>query len=334
MRLGLAVPIEALGLAETLAVARDAETLGYDDLWTSEVGTVDGFAPLAALAEATTTTRLGLSLAPVFTRPAALLAMSAATLQTIAEGRFVLGLGSSSPAIVERWMGGTYERPLTRVRETVEAVRAMLSGEKVTIEGETIRSHDFRLGLGPTWVPIYIGALGPKMSRLAGEIADGILLSFATAEGAPILLDDFRAGARAAGRDPADLGVQCRVTVSADPDGPELQTMLRRFIVGYGTVPAYNAHLARQGFPAEAAAMAAAWAEGRRADALEAVSENLLRSLIPSGSPAECLERLGAYAAAGIDTVTIEPVSAAPDPAERRTRVRRLIEAIGALHAG
>jgi probable F420-dependent oxidoreductase len=330
MRLGLAVPIEALGLAGTMEVARDAEALGFTDLWTSEVGTSDGFSPLAALAEATTETRLGIALAPVYTRPAALLAMSAATVQTISAGRFVLGLGASSPPIVERWMGGTYERPLTTVRETAEAVRGMLSGEKIDVDGETIRSHDFRLGLGATWVPIHLGALGPKMFRLAGEIADGVLLSFVVAPAIPTLLEGFRDAAREAGRDPDELGVSARVTVCADEEGPETATMLRRFIAGYGTVPAYNAHLVRQGFPEEAEAMASAWADGRRKDAVAAVSENLLRTLIATGSVADCVERLKAYNAAGVDTVTIEPVSAAADPAERSRRVRATIEAIGA----
>jgi probable F420-dependent oxidoreductase len=250
--------------------------------------------------------------------------------QTISEGRFVLGLGASSPPIVERWMGGAYERPLTRVRETTEAVRAMLSGEKVEFAGETLRSEDFRLGLGPTWMPIHLGALGPKMFRLAGEIADGVLLSFVVADAVPTLLASFREAARDAGRDPDELEVSARVTVCADEEGPETATMLRRFIAGYGTVPAYNAHLVRQGFPAEAEAMASAWADGRRRDAVAAVSEDLLRKLIATGSVADCVKRLRAYGAAGVDTVTIEPVSAAADPAERGRRVRATIEAIGA----
>jgi probable F420-dependent oxidoreductase len=329
MKLGLTVPLEAIGLRESLALARDAEDLGYDELWSSEVATADGFAPLAALAATTRRVRLGVALVPAFSRPAALLAMSAATLQTISDGRFVLGLGASSPTIVGRWMGMDYARPRTRVRDTVDAVRALLTGEKVSFEGRDIHTHDFRLGLGPTWVPIYIGALGPRMYRLAGELADGVLMSFACAEGVPALLDDFRAGAQAAGRDPDELDVWCRVMVAADEEGPELRAMLRRFVAGYGTVAAYNELLARQGFPEEARAMAAAWADGRRSDAVDAVGDELLDSLVATGSVARCVERLRAYADAGVRTLTIEPVSAVLDPAERLRRVRTTVEAIG-----
>lgn len=328
MRLGLAVPLEAIGLRASLDLAREAEALGYDDVWSSEVAGPDGFTPLAALAATTSRVRLGLALAPAFTRPPALLAMSAASLQVVSDGRFVLGLGASSPAIVGRWMGARYVKPRTRVKETVEALRLALSGEKVDYAGATLDVHDFRLALGATWVPIYIGALGPRMFELAGAIGDGVLISLGAAHAVSKLLASFRQGAAGAGRDPGELDVWCRVLVAADEDGPELEQMLRRFLVGYGTVPAYNAHLANQGYEREAAAMAQAWAERRRADAVAAVSDGLLRGLVAYGSAERCVERLRAYRDAGVKTLVVDPVSAAPDPAERHRRVRRTVHIV------
>jgi probable F420-dependent oxidoreductase len=328
MRLGLAVPLEAIGLSASLDLARDAEALGYDDVWSSEVAGPDGFTPLAALAATTSRVRLGLALAPAFTRPPALLAMSAAALQEISGGRFVLGVGASSPAIVGSWMGTPYDRPRTRVRETVEALQLILSGEKTTYAGETLEVHGFRLGTGASWVPIQIGALGPRMFELAGELGDGVLISLGAAHAIPRLLERFHAGARVAGRDPAGLEVWCRVLVAADEEGPEVEAMLRRFLVGYGTVPAYNAHLARQGYAEEAAAMVAAWTGGRRADATAAVSDRLLRGLVAFGSAQACVEHLRAYRQAGVTTLVIDPVSAAADPAERMRRVRATVTTV------
>ena len=168
--LGLALPLPGVDYGVSEELARGAEAAGYAGVWTSETAQFDGFTPLAALAPVTDQLRLGLALAPAFTRPPALLAMTAASMQRVSGGRFVLGIGSSSPAIVDRWMGLEYERPLTRVRETVTVLRQIFTGDKVTYAGRTLRVEDFRLEAGPTWMPILIGALGPKMYRLAGSL--------------------------------------------------------------------------------------------------------------------------------------------------------------------
>lgn len=326
-RLGLAVPIDGLGLRESLEIALHAESGGYTDAWAYEVNGSDGFTPLAWLAARSSTLRLGISVVPAFTRPPALLAMSAASLHELSGGRFVLGLGSSSPNVVERWMGGTYERPLTRVRETVDAVRLVLGGDKVNYQGETVRVDDFRLALPPAAVPIVLGALGPQMYRMVGRIGDGVVTVFNTAAATPALLGDFYAGARESGRDPAALNVVSKLFVAVDEPLEELRPMLQRFITGYGTVPAYNALLSRQGFTAEAAAMASAWADGRRADAAAAVSDELLRALIVCGTADECAAQLAAYVRAGVRTLLIAPITAASGD-ERAARLRHTIDAV------
>ncbi|WP_354699693.1 Putative coenzyme F420-dependent oxidoreductase [Paraconexibacter sp. AEG42_29] len=329
-RLGLAVPIDGLGFTESLELALEAERLGYTDAWAYEVNGSDGFTPLAWLAARSTTLRLGISLVPVFTRPPALLAMSSASLHHLSGGRFVLGLGSSSPNVVDRWMGGEHSRPLTRVRETVEAVRLALSGDKAAYRGTTLRMDDFRLGLPGAQVPIQLGALGPRMYRQAGAIGDGVITVFNTAAATPALLEDFYAGAAEAGRDPSTLDVVSKLFVAVDEDLDDLRPMLQRFLTGYGTVPAYNALLRRQGFAAEASAMADAWADGRRADAMAAVTDELLRALIVCGSAAECAEQLGGFVEAGVRTLLVAPITAATGD-ERRARLEHTIEAVARM---
>src|SRR6266513_906069 len=121
--MGITLGLEGAGLPEAIALATEAERLGYTDIWSAEAGGADGFAPLAAVAQLTKTARLGTAIIPVYSRPPALMAMSAATLQSICGGRFILGLGTSSDIIIGRWMGMEFERPLTRLREHTEALR-------------------------------------------------------------------------------------------------------------------------------------------------------------------------------------------------------------------
>jgi alkanesulfonate monooxygenase SsuD/methylene tetrahydromethanopterin reductase-like flavin-dependent oxidoreductase (luciferase family) len=182
-----------------------------------------------------------------------------------------------------------------------------------------------------------IGALGPKMFGLAGEIAAGVITVFNTAEATPALLADLHAGARAGGRDPGALEVVSKLFVAIDEDEGALRAALRRLLTGYGTVPAYNALLARQGYEREAAAMASAWADGRRGDALAAVTDELLERLFVFGSAADCARRLEQYAAAGVTTVLVAPMTVAAEAhprwrgaGERRERILHTVELLAA----
>src|SRR5207253_1014998 len=137
--------------------------------------TTDAFSPLTAVAMLSPRMRLGSAIVPVYTRPPALIAMSEATVQQISNGRFILGLGISSPAIVEQWMNIPLAKPLTKTREVVTTVRAALKREKVTFEGKTLKVNGFRLDVPVEKPPpIFLAVQGSKMLRLAGEIADGL----------------------------------------------------------------------------------------------------------------------------------------------------------------
>lgn len=317
MRLGLTIGLEGAALRDAVELGRHAEELGYTDLWTAEVGGVDALTPLAALATSTTSARLGTGILPIFTRPPALLAMSAAAMHDLSGGRFVLGLGTSSNVIVEKWMGGRFTRPLTRLREYVEVVRACLTGEKVEFHGLTTRVEGFRLQHEPADVPLHIAALGPSACALAGEIADGIILFLKTADGT-------RTALKWAGRQ-----IECimRLPYLVDEEPEILSVAARRLLLSYAPVDVYARSLASQGFGAEIAAIRDAWAAGDRRRAVEIVPDEMIDALFITGGPERASARLDELRAAGVTTPVLLPMSFAPEN-ERADRIRRAVEAL------
>ncbi|MGH7903992.1 MAG: LLM class flavin-dependent oxidoreductase [Candidatus Dormibacteraceae bacterium] len=311
MRLGVTFPFEDLPLRESLVLLEKAEALGYRGAWSYERNVFDAFSPLAAAAMATREMRLGTSIVPVFTRPAGLIAMSAAALGELAPGRFVLGLGSSTEAVVTGWMGLPYGRPLTRLRDTVLAVRALLDGERVG----AMRLHR----LPPEPVPIYVAALGERMLRLAGEVADGVVFFMAGAGAVP----DLVAGTGRA------LYSVARVIMVCGADHEANLAFARRFIAGYAILPFYARFLARQGFGAEVAAVQARWAAGDRAGAPAEVSEAMVAELMLLGTDPRLQERMGRFESAALGTLDLWFMSPAAAPEQKRSDLERgLSEAI------
>lgn len=316
-------------MRDAVALCRDAEELGYTDAWSAEVAGADGLAALAALAQATESIRVGTAIVPVYTRPPALLAMGAATLQDLSRGRFVLGLGTSSSIIVEKWMGAPFRRPLSRLREYVEILQDALTGKKVSFAGDTVNVGGFRLQIDAgAPVPIYLAALGPRACRLAGEIADGVILFLRTPEGVVQSLDWVADGARAAGRDPDELDCVIRIPVALDEDPAVFGFVARRMITAYATVDVYHRSLAAQGFEHETRSIADAWGRGDRDAANRLVTDEMVDRLIVSGDEHACRTRLQAFRDAGVKTPVLLPFSVAGDPQERTARVRAAVEAL------
>lgn len=328
-RLGVTVGLGGGALADEVSLCERGLELGYTDVWSAEVNGGDAFTPLVALARSHTKPRLGTAIVPVFTRTPALLAMSAAAMQNLATGRFVLGLGTSSGIIVENWMGLSFTKPLSRLRETVEVVRDLLSGKRVTLEGATFSIRDFKLQLDPTApTPIYVAALGPRACRLAGEIADGVIFFLKTADGVRQALDWVREGARAAGRDPAQLDCVIRLSVAVDEDSGALRKAASRSITTYAMVDVYNRSLVQQGFEAEAKAILGAWRGGERERAAANVSDEMLDQLIVSGDAETCRTKLAEFRQAGVTTPVLLPMSVAVEPQERDARVAQTLAAL------
>jgi probable F420-dependent oxidoreductase len=327
MKLGITLPFEPFINPHVVELARHAERLGYTDAWSYESFGPDAFAPLAAAAVAAPKLRLGSAIVPVFTRPPALIAMSAATVQQISGGRFVLGLGISTAPIVERWMGVPYRNPHTRLRETVAALRAILRGEKVTMSGKTVKLDGFRLDLAlETPPPIYIAGQGEKMLRVAGEIGDGLVTNFIRPQALPAMLAHVRTGAQAAGRNADRFDVVCRIMVAVDEDEGTILELMRRALTAYLTVPQYNKFFQEIGYESEAHLAMEAWRAGDRKRAVTAVSDEMVDSIFMFGSADKCRRRLREYEQAGVTTTALQFNTLAPSPEERRARVLRAME--------
>jgi probable F420-dependent oxidoreductase len=277
-----------------------AEAVGYDDLWSGETSGPDGFTPLALAAAWTERMRLGTGVVNAFTRGPAVLAQHAAALQDASGGRFCLGIGSSSNVIVERWNAIPFEKPLTKVRETVEALRAVLAGER--------GPGGFKLDVAPDPPPpIYIAALRGRMLRLGGALGDGTFVNFLPLSGVERVTAEIRAGEREAGKPEGSSDVLCRFFCIPGP-AAEALPLARWMFSAYATVPVYEQFFRWLGHGAAIDPMVEAWNAGDRARAREAAPEELIREIFVFGEPAEQKERLAQFVGGGITTPVLTPI--------------------------
>jgi probable F420-dependent oxidoreductase len=293
-RWGLTVPFAGVALHETEPLVRRAEAAGWDDLWSSDTNGPDGFTPLALAAAWTERMRLGTAIVSAFTRGPAVLAQHAAALADASGGRFVLGIGSSSDVIVERWNEVRFERPLSRVRKTVAELRPVLAGGR--------GPGGFRLETAPAHpVPVYIAALRERMLRLGGEVADGTILNFLPLGSARDVV--------AAIQPPEGHDVVCRFFCIPQPLEEGL-AVARVMFAGYATVPVYEAFFRQLGWGNAIDPMVLAWRAGDRRAAAELAPEELLREVFVFGGPGAMRERLLEFAAAGVTTLSLLPLCA------------------------
>lgn len=315
LKLGVwAQPVDGHGLE----FVREAERLGVDTAWVPEAWAYDAMTPIAAAAAVTERIRLGTAIAQIGTRTPALLAMTALTLHKISDGRFLLGLGTSGPQIIEGFHGIPFDRPVARTRETIEILRLAERGERLEYDGSIHRlplpggqGKAIRPRADPAPLRIYLASLGPSNLRLTGAVADGWIGNSFFCETANVFLDEIAAGARSAGRtlDDIDLTVSVGVDITDD-----VEQAARRHASGFaftfgamGSPDAnfYNNAFARQGWGDDVAAVQQLWLAGKRdaAAARVPLEIGLGQNLI--GPPAEVLRRLRQYRDVGIDEVRV-----------------------------
>ena len=255
--------------------------------------------------------------------------MAAACLDHFSQGRFILGLGSSHKVQVEGEHSVPYEKPITRLREYIDVIRTLLRDGAVSYKGSVldIDRFDFWLPTLHPKVPIYAAAVFEKMLRTCGEITDGTILTWTTLSGAKKAAATVAEGARAAGRDPKDIAIADLITTVVSTEGPADLEGIRKATGFYaGFFPRYNRALAQNGFPDEAAAIRAAYLEGKRGPDLESlVPDSMLRSLAIIGAPDECRDRIQAYRDAGVTLPIIAPRTSGPGAAERAKEVIRAL---------
>ena len=308
-RLGVAFT-GGLTPAEIVECVVLAEALGYDSAWVAEGHGGDQFAVLAACAVSTDRIRLGTSISSVFVRSAPTIAMAAATVDHLSGGRFVLGLGSSHRVQVVGEHGLAYARPVERLRETVEIVRALLRDGTVAYRGELLAIERFDLWFRPLRpvVPVYLSGLFRPMLEICGETADGAILTWSTLEWARGAAGHVAAGARRAGRDPATIELATMIGCAVDADVAAARRRLKPGVAQYaGFFPRYNRLLAESGFAEAAARLREAWQRGDRERAVDLVPDALVDAVALAGPAALCREGIGRYRAAGITLPIVTP---------------------------
>jgi len=321
-RWGMTVPLDSLPLVEHRELYRELVDLGYTDIWSSEAGGTDGFTPLTLAAAWAPELRLGTAITPVYLRGPALLAQSVAALAEASQGRFVLGVGTSSNVIVERWNGMSFDQPFQRVRDTVRFLRTALAGGKVVEEYETFAVNGFRLGRPlpeDQRPPILIAALRPGMLRLAGREADGVILNWLAAEDVPTVTNYVHEAAD--GADSADREVAARIFVLPVDDAETARTIGRMAIAAYLTVPVYAKFHEWLGRGEQLAGLWKNWEAGDRKAAVAAIPDEIVDALIVHGSPDACREHVERYVAAGVGTPAIALL---PGQYDQREAIRAL----------
>lgn len=300
-----------LGPALAVETAREAAELGYRSFWTAETTGPEAFSLLAAAGAAAPGLDLGTGVLALQLRTPMVAAMGAATLQALhPEADVLLGIGISSPVVTSRWHGAPYgDRPLAQVREYVELVRACLSGEKVDWDGDFYRVRGFRLGLklGDRRPKLVVGALNPGMLRLAGEVADGVLLNYLPASHVPWSIEQVRAGGA------AEVYAYVHAGVGDRDQGID---KARRDLFSYAVVDAYAANFRRAGFGDEVDEIRERHAAGDREGALAAVSDRMCDAIDVLGDADHVRDAVRAYVDAGVQVPVLMPL---PWGGERRT---------------
>jgi F420-dependent oxidoreductase-like protein len=299
--------------AAGVALAGDAEALGADALWAAEFWAGDAFTPLAYLAATTSKIRLGTAIAQLGARTPAMLAMSALSMQALSGGRFILGIGTSGPQVMEGWHGVAFDRPVRRTRETIEILRMVSAGQRLDYQGETYKlplpdgeGRSIRSLMQPAHIPIYVASLGPANLRLTGELADGWIGNSFFPETADVFFDAIRQGAAAADRDFSELDLTVSVGVEFTDD---VEDAGRRHAEGYAftfgamgspTTNFYNQAFARQGFGEDVLAVQQLWLAGDKDSARRRVPIEIgLRSNL-IGTDDMIRERLRLYRQTGV----------------------------------
>jgi F420-dependent oxidoreductase-like protein len=344
VKLGISLGYWGLGPApsEQLALVQEAERLGYDSAWSAEAYGSDAATVLAWLAGATSTIRLGSGILQMPGRSPAMTAMTAATLDHISNGRFILGIGSSGPQVAEGWHGQRFGRQLQRTREYVEVVRKALSRERLEYHGETLelplrdgpgKALKLMIGTVQERIPIYLAAIGPKNTALAAEIADGWMPVLVAPEHMHVFRPSLEEGWARAGRTGEAFDIAPLVTVRVDDDVERARDLMRGYVAlyigGMGSREKnfYNRLAVSYGFEEAAATVQDLYLAGRKEEAMAALPADLIDAVAIAGPADAVRDRLAAYRAAGVGTLVVSPV--AWELEDRLAQLRAIAEFAG-----
>jgi F420-dependent oxidoreductase-like protein len=303
--------------------AVEAERLGVAFAWSAEAWGMDAVSPLAFLAARTSRLKLGTGIMQISARVPAMTAMTALTMAAISGDRFVLGLGASGPQVVEGLQGVPFDKPISRMRETIAIIRTALAGEKLEFQGEHFvlprpggQGKALRLSQPGNAVPIYLATLGPAGLRLTGELADGWIGTSFTPDHADAFTEHLAAGAARSGRTLADLDLQVGGSIGfgddvermAEAHKPGLAFTLGA--MGSAQHNFYNAAYARGGFDEIARESQRLWLAGKREQAAACIPDEMVLQSNLLGTEAMVRERIRKYRDVGISTLRLAPLGA------------------------
>jgi alkanesulfonate monooxygenase SsuD/methylene tetrahydromethanopterin reductase-like flavin-dependent oxidoreductase (luciferase family) len=265
--------------------------------------------------------QLGTGIATIYTRTPSLLAMTAATLDQVSGQRAILGLGIGHKVGIEQGHGVVFDKPLRRMREYVSILRAILCGENIP-ETTVCPVKRFRLEFTPerATLPIYIAALGPRMCQLAGEMADGVLMNWATTDYVKEAIDNVRLGAARAARKPEDIEIACYIRAAVGPDEQAVTQALARETVRYISLDFYRQMFNESGFAEDTEAVMKALPQGVEAAAAQ-ISQRMLQGVAIMGGPEACRKRIEEYRALGVVHPVVAPVPVGPNVYDSWTAV-------------
>ncbi|HEX2017220.1 MAG TPA: LLM class F420-dependent oxidoreductase [Solirubrobacteraceae bacterium] len=326
MKLGVHIGYWGLGLTseDQLAIVQEAERLGYDSVWTAEAYGSDSATILAWLAGQTSKIRLASGIFQMPARSAAMTAMTAATIDQISNGRMMLGIGSSGPQVAEGWHGQRFAGQLQRTREYVAVVRKALARERLEFKGETLElplpdgpGKALKLTISPVQerIPIYLAAIGPKNTALAGEIADGWLPTLFSPEHVSEFRPLLQEGAERSGNSLEDFDIAPTVNVFITDDLDAARDQTRPFIAlyvgGMGSRKQnfYNNLAQRYGYEDAAREIQDLYLEGKRDEAMAAIPVELIDAVSLVGPADRVRERLAVYREAGVGTLGVTPLA-------------------------
>ncbi len=280
---------------------KELADLGYTDIWSAEADGADAFTPLALAAAWEPRLRLGTAIVPAFTRTPATFAQSVASMADAAPGRFVIGIGSSSNVIVQRWNGVPFEEPYKKVRDVVRFLNDSLGGEKVTKKYDTFEVDGFKLGIRPEVKPtILVAALREGMLRLAAREADGTIINWLSPEDVKTVAQVVHTEANGTPKE-----IVARIFVCPSTNAEEVRAAARFAIAAYLNVPVYAAFHAWLGRGDELKGMWDNWKAGDRKAALAAIPDKVVDELVIHGSPEYCRERIRDYFDNGVTTSSL-----------------------------
>jgi alkanesulfonate monooxygenase SsuD/methylene tetrahydromethanopterin reductase-like flavin-dependent oxidoreductase (luciferase family) len=295
-----------LHLKDLVALARAADDGGYETIWSPEVGSRDAITLCALYGSVTHRANVGTGVVPIFARNIASLALSVATAAEASHGRFILGLGAGHRFTAEAWFEQTWTKPRTRMRETIDVLRRILAGERVTHQG-TFSLTGYQLGSTSPEVPIYIAALTPPSLRMAGEIADGVILNWLPPEGVEKAVLLAREAAADAGRT-IRIATYLRTAVVDDPAQEHTaRQAVRDQTHAYLSLPTYANSVRQVGFSKELDDLAAG-----REHAIDVLAD----ALCARGDAKTVQAKIKTFLEAGVDSVIVYPVPYGDDQAE------------------